>query len=312
MPFPSTYPLISVIIPTYNRASLLQKAIASVVAQTYKNWELIVVDDGSTDGTIDVVNAINDSRIRILQLLHSGNIASLRNSGTEAGSGKWIAFLDSDDEWVPDKLDIQLQLMEKQNKRWCYGGHEFIDKDSKTIIEKKVKFIPFSGWITPLVLTCEATVNIGSLVVERKLFEETGGFNNIDELILRKDYEFVLRLSVCAEALAVPDLLIRIMEHEGRTTNAFDDDHERTAFVYKHFFNSNQNSKLKKIARQRLAHHVAEIGRKKIEQGKLSSGMIQILNAFRNNDPLRHVLSAIRRGVYARRKTGTRKIKTTL
>jgi glycosyltransferase involved in cell wall biosynthesis len=100
------HPLVTIVIPTYNRATLVQQAIASVIAQTYSHWELMIVDDGSDDGTSEAINAVNDSRIRILKMKHMGNIASLRNIGVKEGTGEWLAFLDSDDILIPRKLGI--------------------------------------------------------------------------------------------------------------------------------------------------------------------------------------------------------------
>ncbi|HWY34492.1 MAG TPA: glycosyltransferase, partial [Nitrosopumilaceae archaeon] len=77
-------PLVTVVIPTYNRIEFVQQAIASVIAQTYIHWELIIVDDGSDDGTAGAINSMNDSHIKVLQLKHSGNIACLRNTGAKA------------------------------------------------------------------------------------------------------------------------------------------------------------------------------------------------------------------------------------
>ena len=109
------HPLISVVIPTYNRVTLLQKSVSSIVAQSYSNWELVVVDDGSTDGTADFIRGMGDPRISVLEMPHSGHIGGLRNIGVQAGSGEWIAFLDSDDVWMPNKLELQLEALAKSN-----------------------------------------------------------------------------------------------------------------------------------------------------------------------------------------------------
>src|SRR5580765_5393661 len=99
-------PLVTVVIPTYNRLALVQQAIASVIAQTYRNWELIIVDDGSDDGTPEAIISINNPRIKLVTKSHVGNIALMRNAGVDEGSGEWLAFLDSDDIWLPQKLEI--------------------------------------------------------------------------------------------------------------------------------------------------------------------------------------------------------------
>jgi glycosyltransferase involved in cell wall biosynthesis len=107
--------LISVVIPTYNRAALLGRAIASVLAQTYPHLELIVVDDGSNDGTSGVVGAFRDPRVRFLGRPRNDGVSRARNAGIRIAAGEWVAFLDSDDEWLPGKLERQLD-------RWKGAG----------------------------------------------------------------------------------------------------------------------------------------------------------------------------------------------
>ncbi len=303
-----TRPTVSVIIPTYNRIAYLQHAVESVIAQTFNDWELVVVDDGSTDDTVEKIEALKDCRIHVLRLQHTGNIASVRNAGVNASCGEWIAFLDSDDAWVINKLEIQLKLLRYKKKQWSYGRFELVNEALETINNKAGKFLPFSGWIAQQIITCEASVNIGSLMIERDLFNEVGGFDDNPKLILREDYELALRLALFAEAVAVPDLILKVREHTGRTTNTYDDGHERTAFVYEHFLSLRPRYELKNIARKRLAYHLAEISSKKMQQGKYIAATSQLVHAFAKGARLRHLLSAIRRGLYKRSKTGTNKI----
>jgi glycosyltransferase involved in cell wall biosynthesis len=290
------HPLITVVIPTYNRLPLVQQAIASVLAQTYTNWELFVVDDGSDDGTPEVVSSINDSRIKLVEMRHSGNIAEVRNAGVKAGSGEWLAFLDSDDTWIPERLETQLQIMMQKGKRWGYGRFELMNKEGRTIPNKAGIYRPLSGWIAKEVLTTEASIAIGTLLVERTLFDEAGGFNSDVELLYREDYELILRLSLKAETLAIPDLLVRIREHAGRSTNAFEYAHDRTASVYEHFIHTRPGKKLAKIARRRMASELAESAVKRIRQRKYLQASRRLGKALINGDNWRHLLSAVRRG----------------
>lgn len=283
-------------IPTYNRLLLVQQAIASVVAQTYTNWELIVADDGSDDGTTEAIRSLNNSLISVLHLQHSGNIAITRNAGARAGSGPWIAFLDSDDVWVPRRLEIQIQKLLREGKNWGYGGFELMNKEMRTIPNKAGIFRPLSGWIAKEVLTTEASVAIGTLLLERALFDEVGGFNADPELLYREDYELVLRLSLKAETLAIPDILVRIREHEGRSTNAFEYAHERTASVYEHFIRTHPERALVKIARRRMAGELAESAVKNIKQKKYLLATKILGRAMTNGDRWRHLLSVVRRG----------------
>lgn len=110
-------PLVSVVLPTYNRAGLLPRAMGSVLAQTYRNLELIVADDGSTDETERVVRAVEDQRVRYLRCERNGGPGYARNCGVRIASGAFIAFQDSDDEWLPDKLSRQLELLQAMPDR---------------------------------------------------------------------------------------------------------------------------------------------------------------------------------------------------
>ncbi|PJM76389.1 glycosyltransferase family 2 protein [Bifidobacterium felsineum] len=106
------YPKVSIIIPTYNRESTLKRSINSILNQTYKSFELIIVDDGSTDKTKEVVNSFNDGRIIYLYQQNKGACAA-RNYGISIARGKYIAFQDSDDEWLPNKLEMQLSTIRR-------------------------------------------------------------------------------------------------------------------------------------------------------------------------------------------------------
>ena len=290
-------PLITIVIPTYNRIEFVQQAIASVIAQTYIHWELIIVDDGSYDGTAGTINSMNDSHIKVLQLKHSGNIAYLRNTGVKAGSGEWLAFLDSDDLWVPQKLEIQLNHLMREGKQWGYGGFELINNEMQPIPNRAGMYRPVSGWIAKEVLSTEASVNIGTLMIKRSLFEETGGFNENAELIFREDYELVIRLALKEESQAIPDILVRVREHGGRSTNAFQHGHDRTAIVYERFLQTNPDKELAKIARLRMAHEFAEGALKRIRERNYSEATRRLWKAFLNGDRWRHLLSVIRRGI---------------
>lgn len=119
--------LVSVIIPTWNRADLIRDAIDSVLRQTYKNLEILICDDGSTDTTRQVVGSIDDDRIRFIDGEHSGRPAVPRNRGIGACRGEWIAFLDSDDAWRGDKLEKQLQqARQSQLRAVCSNATRYI------------------------------------------------------------------------------------------------------------------------------------------------------------------------------------------
>jgi len=287
---------VSVIIPTYNRSALLREAIDSVLAQTFSNWELIIVDDGSTDNTVELIHAIQDPRIHIFTVPHCGNIATLRNIGVQKSAGNWISFLDSDDLWVPEKLEIQLAAMKKNTNQWCYGGFELMDETGITIPSKYGVYYPFSGWIIRKIITYEATANISSIVLLRSLFDEVGGFNSDPELFCREDYEFVLRLALYAEALAVDSVLVRIREHRNRTTNTLTNGPERTANVYKHFYTTCNNKDIKPLVQKQYARHLAEAAEKNLSQKKYFRAIKYFTKAIIKGDNPGHLLSSFKHG----------------
>ncbi|AVK63332.1 glycosyl transferase family 2 [Lactobacillus sp. CBA3606] len=127
-------PLISVIMPVYNSANYIAAAIHSVFAQTYKNLELIIVDDGSTDGTSKIVQSFSgDVRLRYFKSANNAGVASARNIGLRNMRGAYVAFIDSDDIWLKNKLSVQLQFIEKNKIDFTYSYYEIIDSKQETL-----------------------------------------------------------------------------------------------------------------------------------------------------------------------------------
>jgi teichuronic acid biosynthesis glycosyltransferase TuaG len=127
------YGLVSVIMPTYNCAPYIVETIRSVQSQTYENWEIIIVDDCSTDNTESIVESINDKRIRYFKNSKNSGAAVSRNFALREAKGRWIAFLDSDDLWAPTKLEHQLRFMVENNYAFSYHNYSEIDEQSKSL-----------------------------------------------------------------------------------------------------------------------------------------------------------------------------------
>ena len=122
--------LVSIIMPSYNTANYIAQSIQSVLSQSYESWELLIVDDCSTDNTDEIVKPyLADERIRYLKNKKNSGAAMCRNYALREAKGKWIAFLDSDDLWLPDKLDNQINFMKKHNYRFSYTNYAEIDVD---------------------------------------------------------------------------------------------------------------------------------------------------------------------------------------
>ena len=114
-------PQVSVILPTYNRAHLIERAVRSVLDPSFEDVEVIVVDDGSTDDTPDVIARIKDARVRYVRLDENEGAARARNLAIEAARAPWLAFQDSDDEWLPGKLAAQMEHLENAGSDGCFG-----------------------------------------------------------------------------------------------------------------------------------------------------------------------------------------------
>lgn len=136
---------ISVIIPIHNSSKYILECINSVINQTYKNLEIIVVDDKSEDNSIDIIKGIKDNRIKIIKLKNNVGVAKARNKGIDEATGKYICFLDSDDYWYPEKIDYQLKFMKENDYTFIYGSYYYL-RDGKITHKAKVpKKINYKG-----------------------------------------------------------------------------------------------------------------------------------------------------------------------
>lgn len=128
-------PCVSIVTPLYNCSQFLCKTIESVRSQSFEDWEMILVDDCSTDGSLLIAQryAGQDRRIKVLQLAENSGAAVARNAALEAATGRFIAFLDSDDQWVPTKLEVQLQFMLERGVAFSYAAYEKLDGKGKVV-----------------------------------------------------------------------------------------------------------------------------------------------------------------------------------
>ena len=127
--------LVSIITPSYKSERFISQTIESVLAQTYQNWEMIIVDDVSPDDSNEIIEEYckKDSRIKLIKLEINSGPAVARNTGIELAEGKYIAFLDSDDIWLPKKLEKQIQFMKNSNVLLCYSSYLTIDENSEEV-----------------------------------------------------------------------------------------------------------------------------------------------------------------------------------
>ena len=182
-------PLISVIIPTYNRGWIIKEAIDSVLAQDYVNFELIVVDDGSTDDTHDILNSYQSNFLVLRQ--NNKGVSSARNRGLAAASGHFIAFLDSDDTWLPQKLSRQVDFFQSNPDALICQTEEIWIRNSVRVNPKKRHKKPSGMIFEPSLSLC--LVSPSAVMIKKNLFEEVGLFD--ETLPACEDYDLWLRVS---------------------------------------------------------------------------------------------------------------------
>lgn len=189
-------PRISVVIPTYNREKWISKAIDSVLAQTYTDLEIIVVDDGSTDHSRQVIGNYG-GRVRYIYQTNAG-VGAARNRGIMEAHGEWVAFLDSDDEWFPDKLDTQLDLADRYPQLVMVASNVQIDDGTNLLRLFDIRE-PFGGETErvicdPLLVTWKTNFFPSSLLVKRAALLEAGMFD--ESLTYGEDRDLTCRVAV--------------------------------------------------------------------------------------------------------------------
>jgi glycosyltransferase involved in cell wall biosynthesis len=194
--------LVSVIIPTYNRASMLREAVESVLAQSYRNFELIIVDDGSTDATARELGRYRD-RLRVLTQARRG-VAAARNAGVRIARGRYLAFLDSDDLWRPEKLEVQTAFITRNPQFQICQTEEIWIRRGVRVNPKARHRKPSGDIFRPSLELC--LVSPSAVMMTRDLFETVGGFD--ERLAVCEDYDLWLRIAVTCPVPLLPTPLV--------------------------------------------------------------------------------------------------------
>ena len=191
-------PLVSIVIPTYNHAPMLQRALATVVEQTYQNWNAIVVNNFSTDNTLEVVAAFNDPRIQCVNFRNNGVIGASRNEGIALATGKYVAFLDSDDTWFTTKLEKCVEILESGSDLVCHAEY-WIDESGKS---RLVAYGPSEAATHHNLIYKGNRISTSATVVRTALLKEVHGFDVSPELISTEDYDLWIRLAAKSDKFA--------------------------------------------------------------------------------------------------------------
>lgn len=252
----------SVVIPTYNSSKTINKTITSVLRQKYKNFEIIVVDDGSNDNTVSKVKQISDSRIRVFKIKRSGGPAKPRNYGINKSISEWICFLDSDDLWDPNKLKILAQSIKQSNfDILCHN--EYILKLGKKKIQK---YGPFQKNFYKTLLINGNRLSTSATMINKKFLSKNNlKFNESKKFVSVEDYDlWMLCAKKKANFLFIEDVL-------------------STYIVHSEGISQNHNKHLNNF-KSLLKHHVFEI--QNFENNKklweYFEKKIELLNLFEN------------------------------
>ena len=204
-------PRVSVIIPTHNRAVFLKAAIASVLAQTFEDYELLVVDDGSKDATGEVVKSIQDQRLRYFHHAEAKGGSAARNTGIRNSRGEYLAFLDDDDEWYPQKLHLQVELMDRSPAKVgvIYAGYDRFDSATGQLGKKRLPRQRGNLW--EALLARNPLTGTSSVLIRRECFEVAGPFD--ETLTAFQDFDLWLRIAAHYEFDFIPEALHRYRIH---------------------------------------------------------------------------------------------------
>ncbi|MFT6631187.1 MAG: glycosyltransferase involved in cell wall biosynthesis [Bacteriovoracaceae bacterium] len=184
----SLMPKFSVIIPTFNRAQTLNRAIESVLRQTYKNFELIIVDDGSTDTTQSILN--NYPQLKVIKQENQG-VSHARNTGVKEARAEWVCFLDSDDEWLEGKLELQEQFLKDHPELNCIHGEEIWIRNGVRVNQKKKHQKGGGSQFLSSVKVC--FISPSTVCLTKVVLEEFGGFREDFEVC--EDYDLWLKIT---------------------------------------------------------------------------------------------------------------------
>ncbi|PCJ01721.1 MAG: hypothetical protein COB14_03515 [Alphaproteobacteria bacterium] len=223
----SDLPLISVVVPTYNRPDFLIKTMCSILNQSYKNIELIIVSNGKSDDNENAAKSFNDDRVRYIDQENSGGPAGPRNHGMRLASGKYIAVCDDDDLWLSDKLEKQISAMEADfSCGLCYTHMIFFDESGREWSDDRGD-ADFSS------LCYRNVVPISSVVLRADLVQKLGGFDESATVGDSEDYEFILRYAYHTKLIFINEKLLKYWSGINRTTAT---DNERIiADDWRHF-----------------------------------------------------------------------------
>lgn len=276
---------VTVIIPTYNRAHLVTDAIESVFAQTFKDYEIIIVDDGSTDRTAELIGGKYAGRLKLIAQTNQG-ISSARNRGIQEAKGKYIAFLDSDDKWLPEKLAKQVAYMEA-NPQLGFSCTKFrayeinLTKSRAPQTAPNYRYGPtgFSNKFADLLIS-KNFIPTSTVMVRRDCFAAVGIYD--ESIPCYEDFDLWLRLAKRYPYDLLDELLVEYREHSQNTSKNDSKVHEGLWVLYSKILDLYRDDIPNiKLFKKRIAAYQYLVGTERIRKGNVKGGFKNILGSFR-------------------------------
>jgi glycosyltransferase involved in cell wall biosynthesis len=225
--------LVSVIIPTFNRADVIEETVRSVLAQTYSFFEIIIVDDGSNDNTSEVVKCLNDSRIRYYFFENSGLPAVSRNKGLRLANGEFVAFLDSDDLWLPEKLAKQVKILQEQKDVFLVYSQCIVKQNERII--KISPLHPKSGHIFCQLYLAYNMIPCMAVIMRNRGVDSPYFFDENPFLRAAEDYDLWLTISRTEKIVGIAEPLTVYCLHADNISQDFDKTIKQWKFIINKF-----------------------------------------------------------------------------
>jgi glycosyltransferase involved in cell wall biosynthesis len=206
---------VSIVLPTFGRLKYLRPTVDSVYRQTLQDWELIIADDGSDEATKQYLRTLaRDGRVKLVYLAHTGIPAIVRNAALREARGRYIAFLDSDDLWAPEKLLRQVETLRFRGScRWCYTAVSHIDGSGQPLTEPVFgPWLPCDGAVFERLVTGPVVIRTPSVLAARELIVQAGGFD--ESISSGEDYDLWVRLALASDVALLDEPLVQVRRHE--------------------------------------------------------------------------------------------------
>ena len=250
---------VSVVVPTFNHAKFLNQALQSIIKQSHQNWEAIIVNNFSTDDTLQIIESFNEPRFKVVNFQNNGIIAASRNEGIRRSSAPFIAFLDSDDMWYSEKLSRCLVELEGGNDLVCHG-EKWVSADTR---QRNIVYGPASNATHDKLLFRGNCLSTSATIVRRDILNKVGGFSEDSTFTTAEDYELWLKISqITSGFIFLDEILGEYRRHElGASSSVLRHLNAELAVVNSHISLAQKRDIFSFKARNRKAKAIYSAGR---------------------------------------------------